>query len=130
MDTQDFPADRPHRARILIIEDEPVLAFAVEDLLIEAGFAIAGVAGRLGAALTLIESSACDAAIVDANLAGVSASPAASALAARGVPFVLLSGYLPEQQQGDFSGAIFLQKPCRADQLIRALRTILPGRSV
>jgi len=88
------------------------------------------VAGRLGAALTLIESSACDAAIVDANLAGVSASPAASALAARGVPFVLLSGYLPEQQQGDFSGAIFLQKPCRADQLIRALRTILPGRSV
>src|SRR5579859_585476 len=103
-----------HRARVLIVEDEPMLAFTVEDLLLEAGFEIAGVVGRLAAALTLIEGGACDAAIVDANLAGVSASPAASALAARGIPFIVLSGYLPEQQQGIFPGAIFVQKPCRA----------------
>jgi DNA-binding response OmpR family regulator len=118
--------DRDHRARILIIEDEPVLATTVMDLLVEAGFEIAGVVGRLAAALKVIESGACDAAIVDANLAGVSASPAASALAARGLPFVVLSGYLPGQQQGDFFGATFIQKPCRADQLIRILRSILP----
>jgi DNA-binding response OmpR family regulator len=118
--------DDRRRARILVLEDEPVLAFTVEDLLIEAGFEIAGVVGRLAAGLAVIEGGACDAAIVDANLAGVSASPAASALAARGLPFIVLSGYLPEQQQGDFSGAIFIQKPCRADQLIRVLRSILP----
>jgi DNA-binding response OmpR family regulator len=118
--------DRDHRARILIIEDEPVLAMTVMDLLVEAGFEIAGVAGRLATALKVIESGACDAAIVDANLAGVSASPAASALAARGLPFIVLSGYLPGQQQGDFSGATFIQKPCRPDQLIRILRSILP----
>jgi DNA-binding response OmpR family regulator len=118
--------DSRHRARILILEDEPMLALSLEDLLIEAGFEIAGVVGRLAAALTLIENGACDAAIVDANLAGVSASPAASALAARGIPFIVLSGYLPGQQQGDFAGAAFIQKPCRADQLIRALCSILP----
>jgi DNA-binding response OmpR family regulator len=119
--------ERRRPARILVLEDEPVLAFAVEDLLIEAGFEIAGVVGRLPAALAMIESGACDAAIVDANLAGVSASPAASALTARGLPFIVLSGYSPEQQPGDFSAANFIQKPCRGDQLIRVLRSILPA---
>jgi len=120
--------DYRQRSRILIVEDEPMLAFTVEDLLVEAGFGIAGVVGRLPAALKVIEGGGCDAAIVDANLAGVSASPAAAALAARGIPFIVLSGYLPEQQQGNFSGAIFIQKPCRADQLIRVLHSILPVR--
>ena len=113
MDAVVATLDDGRPARILILEDEPMLAFTVEDLLIDAGFAIAGVLGRLAPALIVIESGGCDAAIVDANLAGVSASPAAAALAARGLPFIVLSGYSPEQQQGDFSGAIFIQKPCR-----------------
>ena len=117
---------RGHKVRILIVEDEAVLAFTVEDLLVEAGFAIAGVVARLEPALALIEGGGCDAAIIDANLAGTSASPAASALAARGLPFIVLSGYLPEQQQGAFPGAVFIQKPCRADRLIQVLRDMLP----
>jgi len=115
----------PYNPRILIIEDEPVVAFCLEELLIEAGFEIACVAGRLDAALSVIASGACDAAIVDANLAGVSAGPAAVALAARGLPFLVLSGYLPEQQKSAFSGALCLQKPCRPDLLIQTLRRIL-----
>ncbi len=115
-------------ARILIVEDEPMLAFVLEETLIDAGFEIAGVAGRLETALAMIESEVFDAAIVDANLAGVSAGPAASALAARGTPFIVVSGYLPEQQQSAFSGALRLQKPCRPDDLISALRSLLPAR--
>jgi DNA-binding response OmpR family regulator len=116
-----------HR-RILIIEDEPVLAFALEDVLIDNGFKIAGVARELGTALAIIESGVCDAAILDANLSGVSAAPAASALALRGVPFLVLSGYSSEQQPSAFSGAPRLQKPCRADRLIQTLRSILPDQ--
>ena len=56
-------------ARVLIIEDEPIIALGIEDLLIDAGFQIAGVAARLEKALSLIESGTCDVAIVDANLA-------------------------------------------------------------
>ncbi len=82
-----MPVDKQQHARILIIEDEPTMAHYLQDLLVEEGFEIAGVAGKLEKALALIESGACDAAIVDANLAGVSASPAASALKARGVAF-------------------------------------------
>jgi DNA-binding response OmpR family regulator len=119
-----MPVDKQH-ARILIIEDDATMAHDIQDLLVDAGFEIAGVAGRLEKALALIESGACDAAIVDANLAGVSASPAASALTARGLPFIVLSGYSREQVQGAFSGATFIQKPCRPAQLIQALNAIV-----
>jgi DNA-binding response OmpR family regulator len=116
------------RRSVLIVEDEPMLAFLLEELLIDAGFTIAGVAGRLEKALAIIESGACDAAILDANLAGVSAGPAASALTARGLPFIVLSGYAPDQLRNVFSGAPHLQKPCQPERLLDALRGILPVR--
>ncbi|MGA2291383.1 response regulator [Bradyrhizobium sp.] len=118
--------DKRCNARILIVEDEALLAYMLEEFLLEAGFEIAGVAGRLETALAIIEKGVLDAAVLDANLAGVSAGPAASALAARGLPFIVVSGYLPEQQPSAFSGAIRLQKPCRPDDLVTALRSICP----
>jgi DNA-binding response OmpR family regulator len=123
-----MPVDKQQHARILIIEDDPTLAHDLQDSLVEEGFEIAGVAGRLEKALALIESVACDAAIIDVNLAGVSASPAASALAARGLPFIVLSGYSPEQQPGAFPRALWMKKPCRPVQLIQALKTIVLKR--
>jgi DNA-binding response OmpR family regulator len=119
--------DVPRQSRILIIEDEAILALILEEFLIDAGFEIAGVAGRLETALALIERGVSDAAILDANLAGVSSGPAAVALSARGVPFIVVSGYLPEQQPSSFSGALCLQKPCRPADLIQALRGLLPA---
>jgi DNA-binding NtrC family response regulator len=120
-----MPVDDRQNARILIVEDEPTIALTLEEVLIDAGFEIAGVVGKLEKALALIESGACDAAIIDVNLAGVSARPAASALAARGLPFIVMSGYSPVQLLGEFSTALFIQKPYRPAQIIRALNTIL-----
>ena len=102
-----------------------MIALSLEELLVDAGFEIAAVAGKLEKALALIDGGACDAAILDADLAGVSASPLATALSARGLPFVVLSGYSPEQLQGDFPGAFFIKKPCRPAQLIEAVNTLL-----
>ena len=115
-------------ARVLIIEDEPIIALGIEDVLIDAGFQIAGVAGKLEQALALIASGACDVAIVDANLAGVSASAVAIALAARKLPFVVMSGYSPEQLQEVFPDALFIQKPCRPELLIETLNSLLRDR--
>ena len=120
-----MPEDKQHRIRVLIVEDEPMIAITLEDLLVEAGFGVVGVAGKLEKALALIGSAVFDVAIVDANLAGVSASPAASALTARGIPFIVLSGYSTEQLPDEFLGAHFMKKPCRPDQLIQALRDIV-----
>ena len=115
-------------ARILVVEDEPVLAYALEECLIEAGFQIAGVAGRLERALTMIEGGGCDAAIIDANLAGVSAAPIGLALTKLSIPFLVVSGYSREQHQDAFPGARFLQKPCRPDELIQAVGELFTGK--
>ena len=102
-----------------------MIALTLEDLLIDAGFKVVGVAGKLDKALALIGSAVFDVAVVDANLAGVSASPAASALTALGIPFIVLSGYSIEQLPDEFLGAHFMKKPCRPAQLIQALRGIV-----
>jgi DNA-binding response OmpR family regulator len=120
----------PRKPRILIIEDEPILAYALEETLVEAGFEIAGVAGRLETALALIKIGGCDAAIVDANLAGVSAGPAALALTDLGIPFVVVSGCSREQHPVAFSGGLFVQKPLRAEQLVQALCSVLPAQGI
>ena len=112
--------------RILIVEDEPMLAFVLEELLIAAGYGVVGVASRLETALSIITDDTCDAVILDTNLAGVSAAPVALALASRGIPFLVLSGYSAAQQDKAFSGAPYLQKPCRPERITQALRSILP----
>ena len=128
MSLHQLPDNKHRTVRVLIVEDEPIIALGLEDALIDAGFQIAGVAGKLEKALSLVESGVCDVAIVDANLTGVSASPIAIALAARGVPFIVLSGYSPDQMQGVFPGALFIQKPCRPELLIEKLNTLLLDR--
>lgn len=111
-------------ARILLVEDEPMLAYALEESLVDAGFQIAGVAGRLEQALRIVERGDCDAAIIDVNLAGVSSGPVASALVALSIPFIVVSGYSRDQQENAFAGARFIQKPCRPDDLIKAVRDL------
>jgi len=117
---------QPPKPRILIIEDEAMIAFAVEETLLEEGFEVAGVAGRLETALSMIAGEAFDAAILDTNLAGVSAGPAAAALRASGRPFVVVSGYLPSQLHEAFRGAPCIQKPYAPQRLIHLLSEILP----
>lgn len=123
-----MPVNPQRTVRVLIVEDEPMIALSLEDVLIEAGFQIAGVAGKLEKALALIKEGGFDAAIVNSNLAGVSASPVANALATCGLPFIVTSGYSQEQMQSQFAGAPFLQKPCRPELLIQTLNTLLLNR--
>ena len=139
-------SDRQQRARILIVEDEALLAYVLEDFRITErdsreigdlvyapttikviGLQEASAENAAKKALELIESVACDAAVIDANLAGESAGPAASALAARGVPFIVMTGYSSEQLQGEFFGVHVIQKPARPALVIEALRTMLPS---
>ena len=84
-----------------------------------------GVAARVESALRLIHGTGFDVAILDANLAGVSAAPAAAALSARSLPFMVLSGYAREQLQREFSGAVYVQKPYRIRKLIDELNSLL-----
>ena len=124
----DTAIEVPRKARVLIVEDEPLVAEDLRIILLDAGFQISGVATRLSKALSMIETVACDAAIVDANLAGSSAGPAVAALVARGLPFIVLSGYTQVQLEREFSSGCFVQKPYRAIEVIDRLSAILRGR--
>ena len=108
-------------SRILVVEDEPLVAGAIAELLLDAGFEIIGVVGTIEQALGLIESSVFNAASLDANLAGFSAVPIAAALEARGLPYVVLSAVSFEQQPEGLRHGPFLRKPCRPAQLVRVL---------
>jgi DNA-binding response OmpR family regulator len=121
----NLAVDPAEPARVIIVEDEPLVAENLRDDLVEAGFEVVGVAPRVESALKLIEGTGFDVAIIDANLAGTSAAPAAAALSARGLPFMVLSGYAREQLQREFSEAVYIQKPYRVHKLIDALNSLL-----
>ena len=114
-----------HQARILIVDDEPVIVMDLEYMLVQAGFIIAGATGNLQRALSLVESGICDAAVLDANLDGLSAAPIAIALVARGLPFLVLSGYAPDQQHEALRAGRCIQKPANPIHVIEVLNQIL-----
>ena len=86
--------------RILVVEDEMLIAVLIEQILEELGCVVVGPVARLDAALRLASQEALDAAILDVAIRGGHVQPVAEQLLARGIPFVLASGYgdwsLPE----------------------------------
>ena len=80
--------------RILVIEDEMMVAMLLKDILVDLGCTVLGPAARVEQALAMIEAAgALDAAVLDINLNGQKSYPVADALAARGVPFIFATGY-------------------------------------
>lgn len=113
--------------RVLVVEDEFMIVLMLESLLSEAGFEVTDVATKLEPALAFVEAGAYDVAILDANLAGVSSAPVATALTARSIPFLVVSGYATTQRDSAFAAGLHVQKPFKTEVLIEALRSILPA---
>ena len=80
-------------ARVLVVEDEMLVSLLIEDILTDSKCIIVGPYDRVPAALEAARTLALDAAVLDVNLAGTKVYPVAEMLSARGIPFVLLSGY-------------------------------------
>jgi CheY-like chemotaxis protein len=91
---RELPADLQGR-RVLVIEDDFLVAQVLVDLLEDAGAEVVGPIGWLGEAVTFIQddSHAFDCAVLDVNLHGEESYPVADALAARCVGFVFATGY-------------------------------------
>ena len=79
--------------RVLIVEDEVLLALHLEDLLISLGHEVAGHATRIEMAIEFAYKSDIDFAILDINVAGTKSFPVADILRRRGVPFIFATGY-------------------------------------
>ncbi|MGX9965478.1 response regulator [Roseomonas sp. F4] len=80
--------------KVLVVEDEALVAMLVEDALLDAGFQVLGPAATVEEALQMLATGERpDAVVLDLNLAGETSTPVADLLAARGIPYVIATGY-------------------------------------
>jgi len=114
----------PAGLRVLIVEDEMLLAFMLQDMLAEWGCAVVGPAGRVAKALSLAGSEALDGAILDVNVAGTEVYPVARALAARHIPFIFVSGYAASRLPKEWRDRPTLQKPFQPRDLAQSMAKV------
>lgn len=111
--------------RILLVEDEYLLARQLTRALAREGASVVGCVATVAAAIDqLARLPQIDLAILDINLAGQPVYPVATELRRRNVPFLFLSGYGLEDRDPRFAGAPQLSKPITIAALLAALRTM------
>jgi CheY-like chemotaxis protein len=115
--------------RILIVEDNPYIALALEEMLIEHGLVIAGVASTIEQALRLAAGGQIDLGLLDVNIGERKIDPVAEALTRRGKPFIFTTGCgragLPEA----FLDRPIVEKPFYIEEILQTLRSALASAS-
>jgi two-component system, response regulator PdtaR len=106
-------------ARILIAEDEFLVAILLEQDVTEAGYRVVGPFTRFPEALDAVRRGGFDLALLDINMNGQMAYPLADELLTRGVPFIFLSGYGAQDLPERFRGCSRIAKPYDASTLLR-----------
>jgi CheY-like chemotaxis protein len=118
-------SDNTPGRRILLVEDEAMIAMLVEDMLEDLGHDLVRVANRLEEAIAAARAEVIDLAILDLNLGGVMTYPVADALAERGVPFIFATGYGSGGLMEAYSARPTRQKPFNMETLGQAIRQAL-----
>jgi CheY-like chemotaxis protein len=107
--------------RILLIEDEPIVAVLAEDLLDAIGCTVVTTAGSVADAEAAIALHSFDIAMVDINLGGEDGLIAADALKARQIPYLVTTGYDTRDSTHAHAAAPVLTKPYSLADLEAAL---------
>lgn len=110
--------------RILVVEDEALVAMLVEDALLDAGFGVMGPAATVDEAMALLARERPDAVVLDLNLAGETSTPVADVLAQRGIPYVIATGYGASGLPSGHQHAMVLAKPYDPAELTSMLGRI------
>ncbi len=111
--------------RVLIVEDELLVALMLEDFLIEFGCIPVGPYSSVTKALEALGTEAIDLAVLDVNLDGEMVYPVAYALTERHLPFLFVSGYGEEAILPGHDDWLVCTKPFKGDDLAAKLATIL-----
>lgn len=113
------------RINVLIVEDEAIISFLIEDMLLELGCGSVTNVPGIEEAIAAIEERRPDVAVLDVNLDGEEVYPVAERLKAQGVPFVFTTGYGADGLKPEWVHTPVVQKPFRADMLAKALLSVL-----
>jgi CheY-like chemotaxis protein len=111
-------ADRLRGLRVLVVEDEALIASLLEDTLLDLGCEVIGPAMHMNDAVQLAHEAAIDGATLDVNIIGEKVYPVADILTERGIPFVFMTGYGVEGLRECDGGRPVLQKPYRLESLV------------
>ena len=104
---------------VMLVEDEAIVALAVNDSLTDLGFSVIGPFSRVSDACRALQDNQVDAAILDVNLDGEMVYSLAEMLTDRKIPFVFATGYGAESIEARFEHVPVLQKPIEKDMLTR-----------
>lgn len=113
----DDPSKAPQVDRVLILEDEPLIAADIAFILRRAGYVALGPAHDVAAAHALLDAGVVDAAILDVNLGQSCDFETADRLEAEGIPFCFLTGHSRRIVEGRFADRPMLAKPFRERDL-------------
>ena len=121
------------KLRVLVVEDESMVAVLLEETLVELGHTVVGPVARVKKALEIIQREEIDIAILDVNINGENTFSIADVLAARGVPFFFSTGYDKKSLREPHLDRPILQKPFQLHDLEKLFAKILhqdarPGR--
>jgi len=111
--------------RVIVVEDEPLVAMDLESCLAASGCEVVGTAGTVGEAKTLCAEAACDAALIDVNLAGQPVDELAATLTKRNIPFAFVTGYGREALPQGFRDALVVGKPFDEAALIATVELLI-----
>jgi DNA-binding response OmpR family regulator len=128
-------AERGHRMRerrrILVVEDDFLVATLLAEILESGGWQVVGPVAHLATALDAAAREGFDAAVLDVNLGGQTVYPVAEVLDARRVPFVFVTGHGREALPSLFCGRPYLGKPFAPGELIGTVaRLVAPAAEV
>jgi DNA-binding response OmpR family regulator len=110
------------KQRILLVEDEFMIAEFISGLLTAHNFNVVGMVGTAAAALEIIETLSFDCALLDVNLRGEPVTPVADRLAALGKPYIFLTGYAAHRLPEGHQTAPCITKPVKIPELLAALK--------
>jgi DNA-binding response OmpR family regulator len=116
-------------ARVLVVEDEFLVASLIEEMLSSAGCVVSGPMPRVRDALDAMDRDTYDAAILDVNLAGERIDPVAEALSRRKVPFMFVTGYTAGALPTQFAERPRLCKPFKMSDLLATLSVLLNSKA-
>jgi len=110
--------------RVLIVEDEPIIALNIRDILIELGYHPVGPAGSIADATRLARPMAIDAAILDISLPDGDSFALAATLMKKGVAVLFATGHDYDPRSHDTAGAAMISKPFDIASLAEALNAM------
>jgi DNA-binding response OmpR family regulator len=111
--------------RVLILEDEAMIAGWIESILSAAGWSVVGPVATLERALEAIDRGRLDAALLDVRVNGHDAYAVADVLMGRGIPFIFVSGFTRKQMPPGYRNCAYIAKPFTPDAILALLEEVV-----